>query len=235
MRKSELYFEALGEKFDAFMSSYDVGRRALLITRLLDRIQPKGSALEVGCGTGAITSVLLNRGLSITVGDISTKLAEATASRFQVTGMGCDAMKIQLPDRSKDLVLSSEVIEHVPDPKAALCEMARIVADGGYLLVTSPNRLWYPLLWLAQKIGIRKFAGNEIWLWPHDARDILAATGLEILEISGCHLFPWQVPGSKHVLPWFDSWGKYLWPLMINWAILARRPVSALPKLPQHH
>lgn len=226
MRKSELYFEEIGDDFNAFMSTYDVSRRTCLIQSFLDTAKPCGNALEVGCGTGAITPVLLERGLNITVGDISSKLAEETASRFNLKGIGCDALNIPLPDRSQGLVVSSEVIEHVPDPRRALREMARVVADGGYLVVTSPNKLWYPLLWLAQKCGVRKFAGNEIWLWPHEARNIIAAEGLRIVELRGCHLLPWQVPGAKKILPFFDSLGKYLWPLMINWGLLAYRPAS---------
>ena len=223
MRKSELYFEELGDNFDTFMSDYDVSRRSSLIKDLLSKCSPKGSALEVGCGTGAITPVLLNRGLSVTVGDISAKLAETTAARYGVMGSECNATAINFPDQSVDLVLSSEVIEHVPDPHKALQEMCRIVSMGGFLVVTSPNKLWYPLLWIAQKIGARKFSGNEIWLWPTEARKVIEDQGFEIVEINGCHLFPWQVPGAKKVLPLFDKLSAYLWPLMINWAILAKR------------
>jgi ubiquinone/menaquinone biosynthesis C-methylase UbiE len=226
MRKSELYFEDIGDSFEAFMSAYDVSRRQALLQRFLDSVKPSGKALEVGCGTGALTPVLLNRGLSITVGDISKKLAETTAARLNVIGIECDAMQIQLPDRSQDLVMSSEVIEHVPDPAAALREMARVIAPGGYLAVTSPNRLWYPLLWIAQKSHLRKFSGNEIWLWPAAARRIISAAGLNIIQMSGCHLFPWQIPGAKKVLPLFDAYGTQLWPFMINWGILAQRPVG---------
>lgn len=226
IRKSELYFEEIGEDFNAFMSQYDVARRTALIETLLKRITPKGLAIEVGCGTGAITPVLLNRGLEVTVGDISLKLAQETAQRFQVTGIECDATQIPLPDQSFNLIVSSEVVEHVPDPTKALREMARITAPGGHVIITSPNKLWYPLLWLSVKLGARKFAGNEVWLWPWEAAGILRQAGLEVVQISGCHLFPWQVPLAKLVLPVFDRFANYLWPFMINWGILARRPDS---------
>jgi ubiquinone/menaquinone biosynthesis C-methylase UbiE len=222
-RKSELYFEEIGADFDNFMSQYDVSRRKALIERLLARATVAGKAMEVGCGTGAITPVLLNRGLNVTVGDISLKLAQETAQRFNVSGMECDATHIALPDRSYGLVISSEVIEHVPDPHAALREMARITAPDGYLIVTSPNKLWYPLLWISVKLGVRKFAGNEIWLWPWEAAKILRESGLEVVQISGCHLFPWQLPLAKKILPFLDLLGNYLWPCMINWGILAKR------------
>jgi 2-polyprenyl-6-hydroxyphenyl methylase/3-demethylubiquinone-9 3-methyltransferase len=227
MRKSELYFEELGDNFDAFMSSYDVQRRLSLINRLISKGSPKGTALEVGCGTGAITPALLNRGLTVTIGDISAKLAETTAARYGVTGVECDATAIPFPDKSVDLVLSSEVIEHVPDPRRALQEMCRVLKGEGLLIVTSPNKLWFPLLWIAQKVGARNFSGNEIWLWPTEARKIIEDQGCKILEMNGCHLFPWQIPLAKKALPILDKLSAYLWPFMINWAILAQRDSSS--------
>lgn len=222
-RKSELYFEELGEDFNKFMSSYDVKQRTRLIKRFLSRVDLRGRALEVGCGTGAITPVLLNTNLSITVGDISKQLAVETAERIGCEAIECDATDISFEQEAFNLVLSSEVIEHVPDPRRALREMARVVSKGGVVIVTSPNKLWYPLLWLSQKLGLRKFSGNEIWLWPTEARTILRQEGLEVLAIEGCHLFPWQIPFAQMFLPFFDRLGHLLWPLMINWGILATK------------
>jgi ubiquinone/menaquinone biosynthesis C-methylase UbiE len=231
-RKSELYFQDIGGDFDRFMSSYDVCRRAALIDNLLNLANAKGRALEVGCGTGAITPVLIAGDCDVTVGDISAKLAAETARKFSVIGMQCDAMAIALPDNSVDVVVSSEVIEHVPSPRIALCEMARIVAPGGCVVVTSPNKLWFPLLQVAQLLKIRKFAGNEKWLWPASASRIMRRQGLEVLAMSGCHLLPWQVPCAKRILPFFDRFGRHLWPVMINWGILCRKPRANLTGAP---
>ena len=224
MRKSELYFEEIGDDFDRMMSDYDVSRRRALISRLIESISTSGTALEVGCGTGAITPVLLNKGLDITVGDISLKLAEETAKKFGLKASMCDATQIQFDNNSFNLVMSSEVIEHVPSPKKALGEMARVVAPGGYLIVTSPNKLWYPVLLLSQKLNLRGFAGNEQWLWPTEAAATLKQEGLEVIKITGCHLFPWQIPMAKKILPFLDKLGDILWPFTINWGILCRKP-----------
>lgn len=223
MRKSELYFEELGENFDAFMSDYDVVRRGRLISRLLSLVELKGKALEVGCGTGALTPTLFDRGLDITVGDISQSLAEATAQKYTISSMRCDATSIALPNEAVDVVLSSEVIEHVPDPHKALREMARVLKPGGSIVVTSPNKLWYPVLWLSMKFGVRKFSGNEIWLWPMEAAKVLEGENIHVIKVTGCHLFPWQIPGAKKILPFFDALGDLLWPFMINWGILGRK------------
>jgi SAM-dependent methyltransferase len=49
-----------------------------------------------------------------------------------------DVTEIPVGDASFDVILCTEVLEHVPDPPAALKEMARIVRPGGTLLITAP-------------------------------------------------------------------------------------------------
>jgi SAM-dependent methyltransferase len=45
---------------------------------------------------------------------------------------------IPLPDRSEDFVLSSHVVEHLPNPAAAFLEWDRVVRDGGYVFMIVP-------------------------------------------------------------------------------------------------
>jgi SAM-dependent methyltransferase len=49
-----------------------------------------------------------------------------------------DITAIPEPDESFDAVLCTEVLEHVPDPVAAIGELARLVRPGGQLIVTAP-------------------------------------------------------------------------------------------------
>ena len=49
-----------------------------------------------------------------------------------------DITAIPAPDASFDVVLCTEVLEHVPDPIAALRELVRLVKPGGYIILTAP-------------------------------------------------------------------------------------------------
>jgi ubiquinone/menaquinone biosynthesis C-methylase UbiE len=49
-----------------------------------------------------------------------------------------DIVSIPLPDRSLDAIMCTEVLEHIPDPLAAIKEFSRLVKPGGYLLITAP-------------------------------------------------------------------------------------------------
>lgn len=226
-RERDLYFERLGSDFERFMSDYDVERRIDLI---FERLLPKGvefeKGLEVGCGTGRISRILQQRVDELTVTDISAELATKVGSVLGCAAGAEDAMNLSFPDESFDLIVSSECIEHVRDPWRALDEMARVLAPGGVLAVTTPNRLWYPLLVAARATGLRKFAGRENWLWPHDVRRWIRDQGLGLLLFGGCHLLPWQIPGIKRVLPRFERHDDRLHPMMINFGFSVKKPLA---------
>jgi 2-polyprenyl-6-hydroxyphenyl methylase/3-demethylubiquinone-9 3-methyltransferase len=220
-RKSEYYFEEIGEDFQRFMSSYDVSRRISLIGSLLPAERGQMTCLEVGCGTGIVSRFLGEMVGELTVVDISGVLARQVGESLNCRWGQQDACALSVPDGSYDLVVSSEVIEHTPDPQRALREMCRVLRPGGCLVVTTPNKLWYPVLWISEKLRLRHFAGNEIWLFPRCAVGLLRGEGMVVRGVSGCHLFPWHIPGSQSVLPLFDRLGRVLYPAMINFGVSA--------------
>jgi len=220
------YFENLGDDFDRFMSDYDVERRIRLIfDRLLNAVPlPDNPAvLEIGCGTGKISQKLRQLTGALTVNDISPKLTADVAQRLQCSGLAGDCARLPAEDERFDLIVSSECIEHTPHPYAALAEMRRVLKKEGWLIITTPNKLWYPVLWVSERLKIRKFSGMETWTWPITTKKWLKNEGFENIHVSGCHLFPWQIPLAKQVLPFFDRYGDTLFPVMINYGIRAQK------------
>ena len=67
--------------------------------------------------------------------NLSTSMPEWDTSQIDIVSDICD---IPMEDSSVDAVLLSEVLEHVPDPVAALKSVMRLVRPGGYLIVTAP-------------------------------------------------------------------------------------------------
>lgn len=222
-RKSELYYEELGASFDEFMSAYDVERRVQLIDALLPKRRDFENGLEVGCGTGAVTQHFYRRVRNLTVSDLSAQLAESTGKAVSARWCREDACHLSFSDNTFDLVLSSECIEHTPDPVAAVKEMARVLAPGGTLVLTTPNRLWYPIVWGASRLHLRRFQGNEFFLWPGTVISKLRECGISGIRVQGCHLFPWQIPFAKRFLPYLDQLGRTLYPIMINFGVAGEK------------
>lgn len=222
------YYDHLGDRFDEYMSDYDVDRRRdLIFTRLLADVPLAGlRILEVGCGTGKFSSVLKERGARLTVLDIGRGLVRTVAGRTVCPGVVGDACRLPFGDAAFDAVVSSECVEHTPDPPLAVAEMCRVVAPGGFVCLTTPNKLWYPVLVVAQALGLRKFAGTENWIFPGAAAEVMRREGLGGITLGGCHLWPFQLAFTRPLLRRVDRFGPTLYPLMINFGILGRKALE---------
>jgi SAM-dependent methyltransferase len=103
--------------------------------------------LDAGCGTAYGSSILAEAGALEVVGvDVAEHvLAAARARAHPVVRLEvADVAGLPFDDGSFDVVVAFEVIEHVSDPDRVLDEFARVLGDGGVLVLSSPNRGVYP-------------------------------------------------------------------------------------------
>lgn len=97
--------------------------------------------LDAGCGTG--TNLTDYAGLGRTVGiELNPAAAAISVGRGHRRVAVGDVCRLPFRDSSFDLVISTDVIEHVADDVAALREMARVLAPAGRLLLTTPAYSW---------------------------------------------------------------------------------------------
>jgi len=226
------YFEELGEKFDTYMSDYDVERRLdLIFGRLLAGIEIRGTrVLEVGCGTGRFSEEIVRRGGRLTVLDIGQTLVRQVAARLGCKGVVADACSLPFKAGAFEVVISSECIEHTADPRQAIREMCRVCSGGGTVCLTTPNRRWYPMLVLAQKLKLRKFAGTEHWVYSKDAAEVMREEGMGGIRLDGCHLWPFQLKITRWLLRRLDRSGRWLYPLMINFGVVGEKRIGGFVK-----
>jgi SAM-dependent methyltransferase len=116
------------------------GRRELF-AREIERLSlPKTSpVLDVGTSTGTNLRVLREIGFRDVVGlDVS----EAAIRFCELKGLGSvrqgDICSMPFPDASFDLVLATDIIEHIEDDRQAVQEIVRILRPGGHALITVP-------------------------------------------------------------------------------------------------
>src|SRR5271166_1851536 len=100
--------------------------------------------LDIACGEGYGAAAFARAGAASVVGiDISPNVCEHARRKYGIDARAGDAQRIPLPDRSIDLIVSFETIEHVPEPAVFLRECARVLVPEGTLIVSTPNRPVY--------------------------------------------------------------------------------------------
>jgi SAM-dependent methyltransferase len=135
------------------------GRRSVVRERV-QGIRP-GRGLDVGSGSGGNTQVLADLGWSMTALEHSPAAAELARSRGLEVVRG-DATSLPFPDASFDLVMSTDVWEHVEDDEAVAREAFRVCRPGGRLLVAVPAGMD---LWSAHDVAlghVRRYERDQL-------------------------------------------------------------------------
>lgn len=89
--------------------------------------------LDVGCGHKPYADLF---------GECNYKGLDCTTENSSPDILG-DATNIPLETATVDIVFTTQVIEHVTDPKAMICECYRVLKPGGFLVLTGP--FYWPL------------------------------------------------------------------------------------------
>lgn len=96
------------------------------------------SVLEVGCGAGRFTEVLLSRGANVTAVDISSAIEVCAASFGSSEGfraVGASATALPFSPGQFDVVICLGVIQHTPQPQKTIESLWAQVRPGGFLVV----------------------------------------------------------------------------------------------------
>ncbi|MBI4672660.1 MAG: class I SAM-dependent methyltransferase [Chloroflexi bacterium] len=142
------YFQAQLDKSDEKVA-FQYGR----LLQHIAHVAPDARILDAGCGAGPALRYLKQRGFAPFGSDfIEYPLVQARQLIPDARLVQCNSDNV-LPyaDNSFDVILMSEVIEHVASPEFTLRECYRVLRGGGAVAVTTPNlwdvrRTYYPLL-----------------------------------------------------------------------------------------
>lgn len=147
-------------------------RLEMIIKAAGERIS--GNALEDGCGVGMYVEHLSSFGGQVIGLEYDfERAAEAHINSSNIINAAGEY--IPLPSGTFDLVLSHEVIEHVQDDRAAICEMVRVLKPGGRIALFCPNR-GYPFETHGMYWNGTYSFGNKLFVnyLPRSLRDKLA-------------------------------------------------------------
>lgn len=173
-----------------------------MLTVDFDRLAvgPGVKVIDIGAGQGRHSYEMLRRGAEVIAFDQNEKdmadVAEmfgALAAAGEVPESGVartevgDALALPYDDESFDVVLMSEILEHIPDDEAAIAEMVRILKPGGSAAVTVP-RYWPEKVCWALSDEYHEVEGGHVRIYREsELADKLAAAGLEITGSGHAH------------------------------------------------
>ena len=135
-------------------------RRAVL-ARLLKQLGPPGTAVDIGAACGGNTRVLRDSGWSVTALDASAVGTQICHQRG-VAAIRGDATQLPLADRSLDLVVAYDVLEHIENDAEVVREARRVLRPGGTFLVAVPAD---PSMWSAHDVAldhVRRYTSESL-------------------------------------------------------------------------
>jgi ArsR family transcriptional regulator len=143
--------QALNEKL------LEPGQSWMLWATALSGLLPKLDVADFGCGTGVLTVEIARWAKKVIAIDRSTSSLDAankrvtTAGLKNVTFLSADLHKLPLPAGKKDLVVISQSLHHVEDPRAVLKEAARLLKKDGRLVLL--ELMPHNEAWVKEQLG----------------------------------------------------------------------------------
>ena len=168
-------------------------------------IKPGDRVLDVGCGTGRHACEIF-RTLGADVAGIDLNMEDLRKAALTLYLMDdssdgswiisrADATKLPFRDNSFDVVICSEVLEHIPGNKAAIAELVRVLKPGKNLVVSVPRFLPERICW-ALSSSYHNEPGGHIRIYRK--RELLS-----LLENAGTKCWSIRYKHALHAPYWW--------------------------------
>ena len=155
------------------------------------------TALDVGCGAGLLAEPLARLGANVTAIDPAAELIAAARDHAAGQSLEIDyrVSAVENVAGTFDLITAMEVIEHTADPQQFLQDLARRLAPGGLLILSTPNATgWSRLvtITLAEGVGAIPKGTHDYdkFIAPERMKQLMANAGLKCLDVEGLAFSP---------------------------------------------
>ena len=153
--------------------------RVKRIIREIGKFSSK-NILEVGCEAGYVSIKLAENGGNIIALDIIEEAIDLLNSKINkynianIKTLVCSAHNLDIPDSSIDVIVCTEVIEHMPRLDIAIEEFYRVLNNKGKVIITFPNeklrKYLYPFV---SFLGINTSIESEVTLFDFQFNDVI--------------------------------------------------------------
>jgi SAM-dependent methyltransferase len=131
---------------------WHVGRISILSHQLGKLSTGRSRILNVGCGTGGTIPLLSQYG-DVTNVDVSPEAVKFCQQKgYEAKLVAIDTLPF--PDKSFDMLVATDVLEHIESDLAALQEWRRVLTEDGFLVLTVPAYQW---LWSAHDEALHHY------------------------------------------------------------------------------
>jgi SAM-dependent methyltransferase len=190
-----------GNTYDKYASSNPVERR--LMRGFLDALEaalperPPAAVLEVGMGEGEVTTVVRERYPDACVVGVDLPDLDLAAEwrARGLTGLFADIARLPFPSKQFDLVLGIEVLEHVPDPAAALAELDRLCR--GDLVVSVPREPVWRMANMARGKYLAALGNTPGHIQHWSSRRFAGLIDSRFDVVTVRRPFPWTMVGAR--------------------------------------
>lgn len=186
-RNSADFYDKFWQYIPENFNDFDEMRAAFITSTIQDFTSgAKLDLLDIGCGTGWLSCFIHQYGSVIGV-DYSSKAIDFANEHYMKYGQffvaDSDRDNLGLGEESKfDVVIASEVIEHVVDHEAFVAQVSSFLKPNGLWIITTPNKRVFSEVSSRYK---SVFQPIENWLTPPELVHLLNTNQFEVLRHDG--------------------------------------------------
>lgn len=154
-------------------------------------LKPNGTVLDVGCGTGLITRNFTRKNQRVLALDLNHWALTQMGNRPFITRIQCDVEILPIKNESVDLVVATEMIEHLEKPEKTASEIFRVCKKGGKVIGTVPST---SDIWKMRRFLSLSCAGDEPFHHNYTRQEIATLwrnTGFKVEVKSICFGLNW--------------------------------------------
>lgn len=178
---------------DTWLNPLHLARRSLRRALSANAAQAHGRLLDVGCGNQRYHALFARVDSYVGVDLPSNSAHYRTPQAF------ADGLWLPFPAAVFDTILCTEVLEHVPEPQAFMCEMTRVLRPSGTLILTTP-----------QTWGLHEVPHDYYRYTEYGLRYLAAGAGLSVASVTPtCGV--WTTAGQRVVSFLFFGLGGRWW------------------------